>query len=863
MPDEAPASLPHLWVRDRVEDQAFNRTGGGDPRVRDVEYRSHGGARRQELEQSLADADARRADISDSLEELRAVGAVVVLEGADATYPLRVDSLESLSRHRNEPKRPLWQLLSVTPATETNPERAMVWVNDEYRPRFLKLFEDYLERTSPSGKPWNRELVANIARIRVAVLDDLWQSAGSPPRTGSRWWELWLRPTDDGVDLLRAYAEETQITLADRVLRFADRTVAWVESTWSQLLNLPFTAVPLAEIRKPEFVETIEDLSREDQEELAADLAARITPARDDAPAVCHLDTGVRQTHALLEPSLRVVDNHSVVGSNLAAIHNHGTLMAGLALYGPLDALLLGTAAVQLRHRLESVKILPDSGPDNDPLTYGVVTAAAVATPEAVAPRRQRVYCMPVTADPDRPGEPTLWSAAVDALAAGVDVGQSADGIDVLGVPDPEATRLFVISAGNVDGSDFQADYRAACDTSAIEDPAHAWNALTVGAHTELTAVPQDPSFNGWAALGATGDISPHSRTSMIFAARSWPVKPDICMEGGNVLTDGGVDYDGSHPLLSLRTTDSRNDLAVGSTNATSAATAQAARLAALAMATYPDYWPETVRALLTHSARWTTTMRNEFDADSSRAHKLRMLRRYGWGVPTEQSVVGSTRAAVTTVTQDAFVPFEGEDHRARVFRLHRLPWPEETLRELGAADVTLRVTLSYFIEPTASRRGWRRRYAYASHGLRFDLRAPLETTTQFISRVNQEAQAEEGAERRPSGRRDRWVVGPNQRNLGSLHQDIWEGSGAELADCGVLAVHPVGGWWKNGQRKDRVDLPVRYALLVSLVTQETGVDLQHLVMEVVRVGCSRASAGGSRDAWSDVVAGAAVDCAA
>ena len=69
---------------------------------------------------------------------MRALGAVVVLEGAGATYPLRVDSLERVSSHRNEPKRPLWQLLSVTPATETNPERAMVWVSDEYRPRFLK-----------------------------------------------------------------------------------------------------------------------------------------------------------------------------------------------------------------------------------------------------------------------------------------------------------------------------------------------------------------------------------------------------------------------------------------------------------------------------------------------------------------------------------------------------------------------------------------------------------------------------------------------------------------------------------------------------------------------------------------------------
>ena len=37
----------------------------------------------------------------------------------------------------------------------------------------------------------------------------------------------------------------------------------------------------------------------------------------------------------------------------------------------------------------------------------------------------------------------------------------------------------------------------------------------------------------------------------------------------------------------------------------------------------------------------------------------------------------------------------------------------------------------------------------------------------------------------------------------------------------------------------------------------------QHLVMEVVGDGCSGASGRGSRDAWPDVVAGPAVDCAA
>ena len=135
-------------------------------------------------------------------------------------------------------------------------------------------------------------------------------------------------------------------------------------------------------------------------------------------------------------------------------------------------------------------------------------------------------------------------------------------------------------------------------------------------------------------------------------------------------------------------------------------------------------------------------------------------------------------------------------------------------------------MTLSYFVEPAASRRGWRRRYAYPSHGLRFELKAPTETIDQFIARVNREAQAEEDGQRRPSGQSTRWLIGPNQRNVGSLHQDIWRGSGADLAAAGVLAVHPVGGWWKNAKREDRAELPVRYGLIVSLRTAAAGVDL-------------------------------------
>lgn len=170
-----------------------------------------------------------------------------------------------------------------------------------------------------------------------------------------------------------------------------------------------------------------------------------------------------------------------------------------------------------------------------------------------------------------------------------------------------------MVSAGNV--GTFVHDHLDESDTSPIRDPGQAWNALTVGAYTELVTVPSDPTYAGWSPLAQPGQLSPHSRTSLLYGTRPWPIKPDIVMEGGNVLHDGGSMFEPRHPALSLRSTGHTNDQALASANATSAATAQAARLAALVMATYPEYWPETVRALLVHAAEWTPAMQAELAA--------------------------------------------------------------------------------------------------------------------------------------------------------------------------------------------------------------------------------------------------------
>ena len=354
--------------------------------------------------------------------------------------------------------------------------------------------------------------------------------------------------------------------------------------------------------------------------------------------------------------------------------------MSGLALYGDLGPVLESNTPVSLRHRLESVKILPPVGA-NDPDLYGAITAQAVSLPEIQAPLRRRVFSMAVTAaaDGDR-GQPTSWSAAIDALAAGRAFDADTDGLVYLDQADREAHRLFVLSAGNVPSVKWQADYLTVCDLEPVQDPAHAWNALTVGAFTER-AVIENAEHAGWTPVANSGDLSPFSCTGVTLAAR-WPNKPDVVFEGGNVATDG-QDFDAGMADLCLVSTFHRplEKLFVLS-NATSAAGAQVARIAAIVSADYPSLWPETIRGLVVHSAEWTPAMRAVVDNAGSRQAVGAAVRRYGFGVPSLSRALRSAADALTLISQSTMHPYQGG--KTREMHLHRLPWPREVLQELA-----------------------------------------------------------------------------------------------------------------------------------------------------------------------------------
>ena len=147
---------------------------------------------------------------------------------------------------------------------------------------------------------------------------------------------------------------------------------------------------------------------------------------------------------------------------------------------------------------------------------------------------------------------------------------------------------------------------------------------------------------------------------------------------------------------LQLLTTNSQLDRGLlAPVGETSAATASASRYAARIWAEYPDLWPETVRGLLVHSARWTNEM-----LDAPRDDRLR---RFGYGTPDLDRALWSARDALTLVAQDTVRPFERDRGAPKLGHMHlyQLPWPSEALQSLGETEVELRVTLSYFIEPS------------------------------------------------------------------------------------------------------------------------------------------------------------------
>jgi len=804
--------LPHLRLENTDQSLRYVYAGqarGGEFTLPPRDRVPHARRLRNEIEQ--AEGEARRIRQAQGA-EAEGAGEILAIR-SDENFELKLDSIER--------RRSGIELVSV--GRQDNVTVANVFVPRGKYVILLHIIEAYENQTTEKGAPKNQKLVESIASIRLAAVRDLWQDKTSlfPAIDETIWWEAWLRATSGDAaavhERFRNAAARLNIRVSPEYVAFPERVVTHAFGNLEQFSASLDLLGLFAELRKAkELASDYVELGPREQREVIEELLGRLQGPHANAPVVCILDTGVNRTHPLLAPCLAEPDTQTVKAEWGTAddYRQHGTGMAGTALYGSLAEVFAGNGPVSVRHCLESVKVLPPPPAFNDEKDYGPFTAQAVALAEIQAPNRKRALCMAVTADDRDLGMPSLWSAAIDQICSGaLDNGQ----------------RLMFISAGNV-RTIMEAGYiyHRSNAEHGIEDPGQSWNALTVGAFTEMVRI-DDPAFYGWRPIAPSGDINPTSRTSLCWPEenkKGWPLKPDIVLEGGNY-SERGAERSNC-PDLSLLTTvlPQHGGRLLEITFDTSPATAAGARLAAQLWSHYPNLWPETVRGLIVHSAEWTDAMVRRYPAVSKAAIQNR-IRCYGYGVPDLDRATWSVENAATLIFEGEIQPYRRDEGviGSNEMHLHTLPWPVQTLQQLGETDVTMRVTLSYFIEPSPGRIGWGSKHRYQSHGLRFDVNRPEENAVAFRQRLSRAEWEGDEAPDNTAETRD-WTVGDQGRRHGSIHSDWWTGTASQLASSNLIAVYPVTGWWRERPHLNKWERRARYSLIVTIETPDVAVDL-------------------------------------
>ncbi len=558
-----------------------------------------------------------------------------------------------------------------------------------------------------------------------------------------------------------------------------------------------------------------------------------LDPPPAQAPAVVILDTGISTEHPLLKPA--ILGAVSVVPGFLDApgdTFGHGTKMAGAALYPDLARSLEETRH-GASHWIQSVRIIVEPGKgisaeENRPFWPKLTVSGVAKAEDADGTERKRAFALAVTFRVD-PLIPTSWAQAVNQLAYNDGKG-----------------RLFCVSAGNVRPEDLFATANAYPDSLfqwKVHEPAQGSNALTVGAYTTKTRLPPEPAYEESRPVAPAGGAAPHTTTGM--AESPWAIKPDIVMEGGNVALSSASAVPDAETLVTLTTGHRHLTTPLALISMTSEASARAARSAVEIWNEDASLRPETVRGLLVHSASWTPAMREQFGEPD-------LFHACGYGVPDLDLARACAADRATVIIEDtipnsitiarprknppkrASTPVT-EPVRQRVMKVFRMPASEELLLASPETDVELRVTLSYFAEPSTFR-------ANIEHGLdlKWDMQGPQEAEDEFLERINDLLRERDvdgkkiKKKRKPSFP---WVVGINRRSRGTVQSDRWSGKASLLAGAKLIAVCPVLGWWER--REDMQMKAMPFTLIVSIVAPGIYAAVQTELAAVVPIAIS------------------------
>jgi hypothetical protein len=413
---------------------------------------------------------------------------------------------------------------------------------------------------------------------------------------------------------------------------------------------------------------------------IASDIdGANIPAPLPDAARVCVLDSGINSNHPLLKSAFGEAESF-IDGQGPEDEAGHGTAVAGIVLYGNLEACL---AANRWNPEvwLYSGKVM-NKAADSDDAVFDAKTIEQTIEKSVnyfAGERGCRIF--------------NLSLGNENAPYDGRHIRGIAYTLDRLA---REYNVLFVVSAGNFRGTETlpKADWRAEypeylfADESCIIDPAPALNVLTIGSLANHTATANEQNYGN----REINELSPASEDQPSPFTRhgylKGTFKPDLMAHGGNLATpirrEGeqwkkvdrhlGVmtlnhDFLGAPPLKSI--------------SGTSFAAPYVTHLAGRLLNLYPNASANLLRALLANHASIPESCRAVFP--DSLQDRIREVT--GYGKIDEDTLFRSTDYEVVLLTEDAI---ENDAHQ-----FYELPLPDSFLRSSRVVR-NLRVTLAY-----------------------------------------------------------------------------------------------------------------------------------------------------------------------
>lgn len=482
----------------------------------------------------------------------------------------------------------------------------------------------------------------------------------------------------------------------------------------------------------------------------------RIPSPSLNAAKICILDSGINTAHPLLRSA--IAESASFVVDEDEFDHcGHGTAVAGIALYGDVEA-CDASNFWQPSLWLYNGKVLNSLG-EFDTSTIETTLNHAV---EYFVNLGCRVF--------------NLSLGNTNAPYDGKHIRGIAYLLDVLA---RRHNILFVVSAGNFSGSSdpdvpqesWRAEYPSYLihNSSVIIDPAPALNVLTIGSYARHNATfdaqrrPDEISH-----LSPAGELQPSPFTRHGPSVKG-AFKPEVVAHGGNFAApmrhDGGQWRAHARGLgvLSCHHQFQGNTL-FSEQSGTSFSAPYISHLAGRLLNEYPDISANMLRAMLVNHAELTTQMENTFSVEVGDAYKAEPATRHrsvirdvvGYGMIEEDSLYRSSEEVVVMMCEEQI---ENDKHQ-----FFELPLPASFLRTQRAVR-ELHITLAF----SPAVRTTRLDYVATQISFRLVKGTSLQEVQQYFNHDIQD-----GTDSRNDDATSNRSITAQQRDHGTLQSSSW-----------------------------------------------------------------------------------------